>query len=254
MNTNIKKGEVIIMKHVDFIKENYENYAVELEDKFRSVNVILNDLLKDLMNEAQSLQKNRNYNDAIKIVEIQKEVNEALKSNRKLIESFQIKGKTSSKQSRKNRTIDKDRERNLERLRKYDEYAVDNTIPHDLKEDYRFKRPFAFQLKDHYQKAFTWKEVLIKTCEYLNKLDPKLFESFASDDSMQWGKTFNFSKDKTLLRNPQLIEGSDVYVKTTKDANAVRQLIIKMLNKYGFEMSDYKIYLRADYTEKQKAK
>lgn len=247
------------MKHIDFIKENYESYAAELEDKVSSVNIVLNDLLKDLINEAQSLQKDRNYSDVIKIVEVQKEVNDALKSNKDLIKRFQIEGQpvqvteeqATDEEWEDNSVQDKERERNLERLRRYDEYAVDNTIPHDLKEDYRFKRPFAFQLEKHYQKAFTWREVLIKTCEYLNELDPKMFESFASDDSMQWGDTFNFSKDKALLRSPQLIKNSDVYVKTTKDANAVRQLVIKMLDKYGFKMDDYKIFLRADYTERQ---
>lgn len=133
-----------------------------------------------------------------------------------------------------------------------DEYLIDSKVPYNLKEDFRFKRPHSYSMGKHRANVSTWKELLVSTCKYLYKLNPELFKSFASDQSMQWGSTFNFSENKDLLRGPEQIKESGVYVETNKDSIAVRQLIIKMLEKYNLDVSNFKVYLRADYTDKRK--
>lgn len=224
---------------IEFLKENHQSKAIELEDKFSSVNIILRDVMGDLISKAQVLQEKKDYNEVMNVVEIQKNINEAMNSNQKLISQLRIENlKEADKESRL--TLD-------------DDYLLDSKVPYNLKEDFRFKRPYAFSMGEHYAKVSTWKELLVATCNYLNKLNPEMFHSFASDQSMQWGKTYNFSENKDLLRGPALIEGSNVYVETNKDSIAVRQLIIKMLERYNLDVLEFKVYLRADYTDRRKS-
>ena len=57
-----------------------------------------------------------------------------------------------------------------------------------------------------------------------------------------------FCKDPNLIRAPREINGTDVFVMTNMSANQVRNVIEKMLRKYGIKINDYKLYLKADYT------
>lgn len=50
------------------------------------------------------------------------------------------------------------------------------------------------------------------------------------------------------MRKAELIQGTDIYVTTNLSANNIRNIIQKMLRKYGIPLSEYKIYLKADYT------
>ena len=90
--------------------------------------------------------------------------------------------------------------------------------------------------------------MLVKTAEYLNNLNPELFSTFVDDKSMRWGDKVNFTKNAKALREPTLIEGSGIYVETSKDSIAVRQLVIKMLEIFNIDIKNYKVFLRADYT------
>lgn len=40
-----------------------------------------------------------------------------------------------------------------------------------------------------------------------------------------------------------------IYVETLMSSNGFRNLVIKLLKEYNLKISDYKIYLRADYSE-----
>lgn len=224
---------------IEYLKENHRARAIQLEDKLSSVNVVLLEILKDFLGEAHKMLESKDYNGAMDLIETQKNINEVLNNNRALINKLKV---------------DNIEEEDNKRLQQYDQYLVSTDVPHGLNEDFRFKRPYAFSMGKHYQEVSTWKEMLVATCEYLNKLNPKMFESFAEDKSMQWGQTYNFSKNPDLLRTGALIEGSDVYVETSKDSIAVRQLIIKMLDRFELNTEDFKVFLRADYTDRRKGR
>ena len=51
------------------------------------------------------------------------------------------------------------------------------------------------------------------------------------------------------IRATREIKLANIYVETNLSANGIRNLLIKMLNKYNIKLSDYKIYLKADYSE-----
>lgn len=51
------------------------------------------------------------------------------------------------------------------------------------------------------------------------------------------------------MRAAREIKLANIYVETNLSANGIRNLLIKILNKYNIKLSDYKIYLKADYSE-----
>lgn len=227
---------------VEFLKRENQGVLIDLEDKLSSVNVILKGVLTQLIDEAKGSKDDKDYEEVLNVIEAQKFIIDSVATNSVLIDLLKIEKQPTSPPvvEGKIRYIDD-----------YDEYAVNTEEPHSLQEDFRFKRPHAFQIGKYYDEATTWKEMLIRTCEYLNKLDPEKFESFADDESMQWGETHNFSKNKDLIREPQLINGSKVYVEIAKGSIGARQMIIKMLGSYEIDIDDYKVYLRADYSPKR---
>ena len=67
---------------------------------------------------------------------------------------------------------------------------------------------------------------------------------------MNGKKVIYFSRVKLpTMRAVVEIKSANIYVTTNLSANGIRNLLIKMLNKYNIRLSDYKIYLKADYSE-----
>lgn len=130
----------------------------------------------------------------------------------------------------------------------YADYAVDSTIPYSLMEDFTHKRPAAFSLQGTRIEANDWKDVFVQTCEALVNTDKKIFMLFVSDKMMQGRKTAYFSENPIGMRKAELIQGTDIYVTTNLSANSIRNIIQKMLNRYNIPLSEYKVYLKADYT------
>lgn len=64
-----------------------------------------------------------------------------------------------------------------------------------------------------------------------------------------------FSKNDKELRSPFKIR-DDIFVETNHSANTLRDLIIRILKEYNFEILEYKVYFTADYSDliKDKAK
>lgn len=243
---------------INFIRENNEKRTIELNECFKLTNKVLENTLKDLILNAQKLQKARDYGSVIESIKIQEDINDLIEFNTNIINELKFETQSeeqieneNSEYSEENNEVDSD---NNDDISDYDEYSVDINEPHSLYEDFRHKRPYAFEMNGKMTKISTWREMLISTCNLLYKLNPKIFKSFVSDKSMSWGNTYNFAKDKSLLREATLVKGSRVYIETNKDSIAVRQLVIKMLKKYELDISEYKVYLRADYSSKHQEK
>lgn len=128
----------------------------------------------------------------------------------------------------------------------YEEYRVDETVAHDLMTDFRYTKPAAFSLDEIRYPARMWKQMLVKICEILYQKNNKIFEEFLEDKFMQ-GKTRKyFSRNEASLRNPEKIKGSNIFVETNLSANSTRDMVMKMLDKYGIPYAAYKVYLSKD--------
>lgn len=209
---------------LEVLNKTYPGEVVELKNKANLMNDIIKGMMDNIVAETNSMQDDKKYDEMIQLITVQRELNGIIECNDVFV------GKPTEY---------------------YNDYEVNVNEPHGLDECFRFKRPFAFQLGNHYQKAHTWKELLIKTCSHLHQLNPEVFSSFAEDNSMQWGKTFNFSAEKNDIREPVIIGDSGIYVETAKDSMGTRQLVIKMLNAFNINLDEYKVYLRADYSPKR---
>lgn len=225
---------------MDYVRTNHKGYAIELGEKMSEVNVALNKLLNEVIEQTQQYQLAHNYEEALKSIKMQETISNMLSANENVINELIEKELREIPEPKKQKVVE------------LDEYQVDENVAYTLNDDFRFKRPYKFQLNEHVEEVSTWKEMLVKTCEYLNQLNPKTFEAFASDKSMQWGETYNFSKKAKLLRAPVKINNSNVYIETSKDSIAVRQMIAKMLGKFEIDKESFKVFLRADYTDRRK--
>lgn len=229
----------------------------QIEKTFVSMNKVLNEMAGELTNDLQSSKNAGDYEKLLNILEAQKIILTIESENKGFLkqapQTQPRRAKKSTKTTTKatKTTTKATTGTKTDGKSKYedDKYAVDTKTPHSLEEDFRFKRPHSFRFKRHYAKVTTWREMLVETCKYLYELDPKKFKAFADDESMQWGETHNFSTDKSKIRGPVLIGDSGVYVETIKDSIAVRQMIIKMLNKYDLKVESFKVYFSADYSK-----
>lgn len=132
----------------------------------------------------------------------------------------------------------------------YSDYLVDTEVEHNLYEDLTHKRPCAFKIEDTKVEIKDWKGALVQTINYLAKKDPSIVRSFVDDPKMNGKKVIYFSRVKLpTMRAVVEIKSVNIYVATNLSANGIRNLLIKMLNKYNIKLSDYKIYLKADYSE-----
>lgn len=132
----------------------------------------------------------------------------------------------------------------------YNEYLVNNKVEHTLYEDFTHKRPAGFSIQDNYIEANDWKNVLVETLNYLANLDKEIVENFVDDKKMNGKKVTYFAKNQVdIKRAPRKIQFADIYVETNQSSNSIRNLIIKVLAKYNINVNQYKIFLRADYSE-----
>lgn len=130
----------------------------------------------------------------------------------------------------------------------YQAYAVDSEVIHTLHEDFTYTRPAAFEFKGQRYEVRTWQQMLTKTCEILMAIDPQRFATFEDDPSMRGRKQKRISTNPANIRSPYRLKDSEFYVETNLSANDMRYLIIKILRKYDLKISDFKVFLRADYT------
>ncbi len=139
---------------------------------------------------------------------------------------------------------------NIKEIPDYASLRVDENIPHTLYDDYTYKRPAGFEIYGKRYIAKDWKEVFVYTCEVLAQVDRDKFQNFLLDKSMQGRKIQYFCKDASLIRAPRKIKGTDIFVMTNMSANQIRNVIERMLRKYNLKVNDYKLFLKADYTDR----
>lgn len=129
----------------------------------------------------------------------------------------------------------------------YKDYEVDNTIAHSLLENFTHIKPYGFKfLDDELFEAKNWKSLYIKACEIFLKLDEKKFMSFENRTYMNGETRDYFSKEKENIDLPVKILDK-IYISTRFGANEFRDILIKILKEYDYNVEDFIVYIRADY-------
>ena len=130
----------------------------------------------------------------------------------------------------------------------YEKYRVDENISYDIMKDFRYTKPAAFSLDGEKISARQWKLLLLYTCKLLYEKNPNLFREFINDKFMQGKTRTYFSKSSMGMAKPERIENTDIYVETNLSANGVRDLIVRMLERYRMPFAAYRIFLSKDLT------
>lgn len=222
---------------IEAFKNDFPGEAIEIQECL--------DLLSQVLDEGVDSIKNK-FNDVIDERDYTKW--DLYREIVQLIDNFrdQINGFASKLNVDVDENMDEaDSERTIPN---YEDYRVDTNIPYTLYNDFTYKRPSGFELLGNRYEANDWKSVLLNICELLISKDYVIFELFLNDKSMNGKKLKYFSKDENELRSPRRIGNTDIFVMTNMSANQIRTLISSMLRKYKINLSECKIYLRADYS------
>lgn len=234
--------ETGIQKAVDYLNQYFSEDAREVADSLGLLNMALDDVLIHANVQLTQFHKEKKYNEA-----------ETMLTVSKLVSGVQsqisdVANQLCDDEAEDSEDNDEDvDEKELKELPNYADYAVDETVPHTLYESFTHKKTVGFSLYGKHYPAKDWQDVLVKTCNLLAEMDKEKFTSFIDDPTMKGSKVCYFSRDSVPKRNEKLDE-LDVYVWVNLSANGKRNLIRKLLKKFDIRLSDYTIYLRADYT------
>ena len=230
-------------------KELFEFLNKEVPNSLRDIREVLDLLVTTMDGTIDEIGKgvsecynNKDFEKSIKFVSYSKEVDELNKKVQDIL--LQIDNILDENE-------EDDISQNTEKqIPNYSDFLVDSKQEHTLYEDFTHTRPCAFKIEGTRVEIKDWKGVLVQTINYLAKKDPNIVRSFVDDSKMNGKKVIYFSRVKLpTMRAVVEIKSVNIYVATNLSANGIRNLLIKMLNKYNIKLSDYKIYLKADYSE-----
>lgn len=230
------------------ISNSYPGKANDIGESISLLNLVLDELLSKIDQDVSAALKEKNYDIASNCIRLHENINEIYEKNNEIVEY--IESIVSDE------TLDDAEVGSLDNeeivIPNYEDYRVDQSIPHTLYEDFEHKRPIGFKLLGNFVEANTWAIVLLETCEMLYNIDEKVFTNFVNDKNMNGKKRDYFSFTVNNIRKPKKLKSVDIYIETNLSANSIKQIIIKMLKKFQIRLHDYVVYYRADYTELNK--
>ena len=145
-----------------------------------------------------------------------------------------------------------DEEVEKRQLPDYAKYQVDSAVPHSLNDDYTYTKACGFTINGNYYDAKNMRDILVQTCGILAETDLQKMDSLVDDPTMKGRKVIYLGRkyvvEDKVPKNEQ-IPGTDLYVWTNLSCNSIRNLIRKILQKYGYKRDSFQIYLRADYSD-----
>ena len=124
---------------------------------------------------------------------------------------------------------------------------LDQTSPHSLEEDFTYKRPFGFVLGDTAMKGLkTWKNLYVHVLSIYMRKDTARFSKIHQDERFisSRGNPL-FSKTGKELRVAEKL-ADDFYLEINMSANMIRNAIRDVLEYFGENPMEMKVYLRED--------
>ncbi len=228
---------------IDFCKQNFPKRAIDLCEVIDLIVDTLTNLKSDLGKSMPTLIDNDDY-DAID------EYKNHAKTVAQIIQNLNnISNDITIEDTEENEQILEVKESNSIDINYNDKtFNADSNIPHTLYEDFTYTKPAGIEIENTYLEANEWRDIFNKCCQYLLNKDSDIFSSFLSDTSMQGRKCKYFSYDSSELREGVRIKGSKIYIEYNVSATFVRNIIIKMLEKYEIPKRNCHIFIRRDLT------
>lgn len=240
----IKRCGGIFMDYQELIiqiKEEFPDKAIDIMESLELLSVAINETIESVGKKITKSFSEKQYDKIPYYSSIAEEIEFYEKKIEEIISMVDVDDDIIMEE-------ETDEEVEVKTIPNYSEYVVDHNIEHTLYENFTHKRPFGFKLNDHHiVEVKTWKDMLIRTSEYLIAIDEKKFLSFEIKASMNGKKNKYFAINPDDMTRPRKVAGK-IYIEMNQSGNAIRNLIIKLLKEYNFKISEYKVYFRADYS------
>lgn len=221
---------------IDLLKKEVPSNVIEIAEKLNEIMEILSFTIDEISKKIVTAMNNRDFETLEEYNNLAKE----LKKYEDLVTNYI----TYLDVSNDVLLITKNPLANSEQFEPNDK--ADNTQIHTLFDDWTYRKPYGFSfINKRVNKANSWKDVFIKTCKILYKMDEEKFIGFESIDKMNGKKKKNFSKSPDVLRKPKSIT-KRIFVETNHSANTFRRIIIRMLKQYKLDLKDYCVYYSVD--------
>ncbi|MBM7562511.1 hypothetical protein [Fusibacter tunisiensis] len=220
---------------VEKIKSIFPNKAIDLYSSLELVQTVLSEIINEIGLKASKNINERNFEEVNSLASIAESLYKYEQNILNVLSILEIESAADNSDGNK-------------MLPEYEKYTVDTNIEHSLYENFTHVRPYGFKINDKKVVEVTsWQQMLIKTCEIFLKLDKERLLGFENLEHMNGKKNKYFSVTNSVLRKPGSVN-DEIYIELNQSSNSVRNLIIKMLKEFGFKISDFKVYFRADYT------
>ena len=207
----------------EFLNEKFPEELSEINSSIFLLNESLEQTKDSISNSIADLLKEDNHAEAREYIDASEQLKEYINELDSLIDGI---NQITSKNTDKIKSHD------------YEEYSVDNKKPHSLDEDFKFKRPYAFVLKESGKKVHNWRKMLKETCNFLIDIDENKFENFITDDDFKGRKRDYISHNTNKMNSPIEVgnEDNNFYVEGNLSANSIIDLIKKLLLKYDIDL------------------
>lgn len=220
------------------MKERIKNILSNLKNVQEDLLALSDDLWLEIdHNDNKSIENGVQFKSEFN--ESNKQFTEAANSLSELIQSHTNTPLYQQEERRVNQPASSENDRIIKELNKKE--------PHSLTEDFKYKRPYGFVLKETpYKNKLTWSELYMQFCTHLRNTDQNIFSSLESNqDHISNRNNKYFSSQPSDLRSPQKC-GSSMYVEMNLSANQIRDSIKRLLKTFNIKYTDLTIYLRED--------
>lgn len=235
-------------KLFSFVKNEFPKDAGEISEAIELLSLALDGLLEHANVALTQSQRERNYAKSKDLVSFSEEVSDIQSEIIKLGTGLQDEVAAAEEEDNGEADDDEDAvSQEGKPLPNYAEYRVDQSVPHTLYESFTHKKACAFSFRGKNYPVRDWKDLLIQVCDLLSDIDSSKMMSFIDDRSMVGSRIHYFGTKHVPYKNEKL-SNMDVYVWINLSSNGKRNIIRKMLKKFNIPITEFLVYLRADYT------
>ena len=234
---------------VNYIKDKHSEKAKDIADSLEIVNLVFDDIYELI---ADDITKNVELQSIAVAADLLKFSKDVLSVKKEIEDAKEMFFDEAEEENIINEEL------NIEKYHEpidYENYSVDNTIPHTLYEDFTHTRPCSFEFRGEKYYVSSMREVLVKLCEILADENPEKIKSFITDPTMK-GRKHAYFDTHQIIENDQnkniKLQNIDVYIWVNLSCNQIKGVIRRVLNKFKYNIADFKIYIRADYSDLHK--
>lgn len=234
------------------IKNDYSKESKDFVDAFEWLNLAIEGVLVRIGNDLPVFHKLNEFDKIVELAGFSCKLREYQEKLIELTSYFENQEDEDSELEEENIVDFESDNFETKAVPDYSAFVVDQKVAHTLYEDFKFTKPCKFSFHNTIYEVRNMRDVLVQFCGILASIDIEKMKSFVDDPTMKGRKVSYFSTESIVedyVNKNEKIPGTELYVWVNLSCNHIRNIIRKMLKKYGFSFDDFKIYLRANFSE-----